>query len=231
MTRGFAPVVDGHALPDHPFHPNASAVNPDVPLIIGANRTEMTFQLRSDAAAFNLDDAGLRARVSRMLGDSADEVIEVYRDSSVESSPSEIFFLIASDARYVNPCTHIAERRAALSGGPVYNYYLTWQTKTRDGRLMTPHALDIPFVFDNTNPENTVLDLTTGSAEERALAEKVSDTWIEFARSGKPSSGKLPEWQTYNGDARPTMVLDNESRMVDDPISTRREIMSKALGL
>jgi carboxylesterase type B len=50
-TNGFAPVVDGSVLPQHPFHPRASALMADVPLIIGMNRTEMTLQLAGDSAA------------------------------------------------------------------------------------------------------------------------------------------------------------------------------------
>ena len=57
----FAPTMDGDVLPYHPFWPVASPVNPDVPVIVGANRTEMTFF--GDEAAFLLDDAGMRARV------------------------------------------------------------------------------------------------------------------------------------------------------------------------
>ena len=44
-VSGFAPVVDGKVLPQHPFHPAASAVMPEVPIIVGTNRTEMTLQL------------------------------------------------------------------------------------------------------------------------------------------------------------------------------------------
>ena len=58
MTMGFSPTVDGTAVPQHPFHPTASDVSADVPLMIGSTRTELTLQ--TDAAAFSLDDAALR---------------------------------------------------------------------------------------------------------------------------------------------------------------------------
>ena len=47
MTQGFSPAVDGKAVPQHPFFPAASAVSPDVPLMLGSTRTELT----SSAAA------------------------------------------------------------------------------------------------------------------------------------------------------------------------------------
>ena len=230
-SSSFAPVVDGDALPASPFHPTASAVNPDVPLIVGANRTELTLQMRGDTAAFNLDEAAMVRRLQPILGDMTQEIIDVYRSDQPDASPSELFFLIISDRTYVVPCTVIAERRAALNAAPVRSYYLTWETQTFNGRLMTPHALDIPFVFDNTHAERTVYGFTTGTAEERSMADKISDSWIAFARSGNPDTGKLPDWPAYSSSSRQTMVLDNQSRIVEDPIRSRREIMQRSLNL
>jgi len=230
-TSSFAPVVDGDALPASPFHPTASAVNPDVPLIVGANRTELTLQMRGDTEAFNLDEATMMQRLQSILGDMTREVVDVYRRAEPDATPSELFFLIVSDRAYVVPCTVIAERRAALNAAPVRSYYLTWETQTLDGRLMTPHALDIPFVFDNTHAERTVYGFTTGTAEERAMADKISDSWIAFARSGNPDTGKLPDWPVYTGASRQVMVLNNESRVVEDPIRERRQVMQRVLNL
>lgn len=231
VTAGFAPVVDGDALPYPSFHPEASPVNPDVPVIVGANRTELTLQMRGDEAAFNLNEKQLKQRLQSVTGELTKDVIDVYRAAEPDASPSELYFLIVSDHRYVIPCTVIAERRAALNAGPVRSYYLTWETKTRDGELMTPHALDIPFVFDNTHSERTVYGFTTGTEEERSMADKISDTWIAFARSDNPNVGKLPDWPTYSKASRQVMVLNNDSKVLEDPIQSRREIMQEVLQL
>ncbi len=42
----------------------------------------------------------------------------------------------------------LAERKAAKGKAPVYMYSFNWQTPVFDGKLMAPHALDVPFVFD-----------------------------------------------------------------------------------
>ncbi|MGH1471263.1 MAG: carboxylesterase/lipase family protein [Cellvibrionaceae bacterium] len=230
-TNGFAPVVDGHTLPYHPFHPKASPVNPDIPLLIGANRTELTLQMRADKSAFNLTFKDLPKRLSSVGKDRTNELITTYRAENPTASASEIFFLIVSDARYVIPCQVIAERRAALKAAPVYSYYLTWKTNTFNGQLMTPHALDIPFVFDNTDTEKTVYGFTTGTKEERDLADKISDTWIAFARSGNPNNNKIPTWKEYSEDQRHQMILDNDIKLANDPIKNQRIIMSDVLGL
>ena len=102
-----------------------------MPLIIGATRTELTSS--ADAAAFTLDEAGMRARVGELLGDSASRVIDVYARANPGASPSDLYFLIASDERYCAPVMKIAERRAALGRGPVYLYYFRWETPSKAG--------------------------------------------------------------------------------------------------
>ncbi|HAJ77045.1 MAG TPA: carboxylesterase/lipase family protein [Gammaproteobacteria bacterium] len=222
----FAPTMDGVELPYHPFWPSASPVNPDVPVIVGANRTEMTYF--ADDAAFSLDEAGMRERVSEIVGEeNLQAVIDVYRQANPEATPSEIYFLVFSDSRYVMQSITIAERRAALGAGPTYLYYLTWETAETGRGALSPHTLDIPFIFDNVRDH----PLTAGSDTAIELADKVSDTIIEFARSGDPNMGKLPQWQPYNGETRATMVWNDTPQVLSDPIGRQREILLPILSL
>ena len=62
----------------------------------------------------------MRKRVADLLGENAGRAIEVYRQANPNATPSDIYFLIASDYRYGAPTMKIAERRAALGKGPVY---------------------------------------------------------------------------------------------------------------
>jgi para-nitrobenzyl esterase len=227
-VTGWAPVVDGAVLPAHPFDPTAADVMPDIPVIAGTNRTEMTLQLAGDEAAFALDEAGLAQRARALLGDKTDAVLAKYRSSAPDASPSELFFLLISDQRYCAPMMKIAERRAALGGAPVYFYYFCWQTPVQGGRLRSPHALEISFVFDNTEISKRY---TGGGPTAAALAAKLSSAWIAFADSGRPHADGLPEWTPYDAERRPTLVIDDESQMVDDPNRERRQAMQEALGL
>ena len=227
-VSGFAPVVEGKVLPQHPFHPTASAVMPEVPLMIGTNRTELTLQLAGDSAAFSLDEAGMQSRIKGLFGDKAASLIDVYRKAVPAATPSELFFLIVSDNRYCAPIMTIADRRAALGKAPVYTYYFTWETPVQGGRLKSPHALEIAFAFDNAERSKR---FTGGGPRAAALADKMSDAWIAFARSGRPDTGKLPKWTPYTQAQRATMVFNDTSEVVNDPMGARREAMQAAMGL
>jgi para-nitrobenzyl esterase len=227
-VSGFAPAVDGKILPQQPFQPAASPVSAEVPVMIGCTRTEMTLFSANDPAAFKLDDASLRMRVEDLLGGRAPAMIDLYRKLHRDATPSDIYFLIASDYRYGAPTMKIAERRAALGKAPVYAYYFTWETPVQGGRLKSPHTMEIPFVFDNVQISAR---LTGGGPEAMALADKLSDTWIAFARTGNPNNRKMPHWPSFTAKDHATMVINNVSKVVDDPLREERIAMYEALNL
>jgi len=227
-VNGFAPTVDGHILPQQPFAPTASPVSAEVPVMIGCTRTEMTLFSVNDPAAFRLDEEGLRARVTDLLQDHGQPMIDLYRKLNPGATPSDLYFLIASDYRYGAPTMKIAERRAALGKAPVYLYYFRWETPVEGGRLKSPHTMEIPFAFDNVQISAR---LTGGGPDAAALADKVSDAWIAFARTGDPNTPKLPHWPVFTARDRATMVIDNTSKVINDPLREQRIAMFRALNL
>jgi para-nitrobenzyl esterase len=225
MTMGFSPTVDGKTLPRHPFAPTASDVSASVPLMLGSTRTELTSS--ANAELFSLNDDGLNKRIKALLGDHASHVIDVYRTANPGATPSDLYFLIASDNRYGAPIMKIAERRAALQKGPVYLYYFRWETPINGGRLKSPHTIEIPFAFDNVKTNR----MTKESPDAPALADKVSSAWIAFARTGNPNTPKLPRWPAFNPQDRPTMVFNNRSKVENDPLREQRLAMFSAMNL
>jgi len=226
-TLGFAPSVDGAILPQHPFHPSASPVSPDVPIIIGSTRTEWT-GLTTDGALWQLNEDGLHLQINKLLGDQSATMIDLYRRCNPGATPSDIYFLIASDHSYNAKTMKVAERRAMLGRGPVYLYYFAWESPVQEGRLKSPHNIEWPFAFDNVK---ICANLTGGGPEAMALADKVSDAWIAFARTGNPNTPKLPRWPEFNLHDRGTMVFNNESKVVNDPLREQRIAMFRALDL
>jgi para-nitrobenzyl esterase len=195
--------------------------------MIGSTRTEYT-GLTTEAALWHLDEDGMRTRIKELLGDQSEAMINLYRKYSPDAAPSDIFFLIESDYRYVAPTMKVAERRAALGKGPVYLYYFAWKTPVQDGLLKSPHNIEWPFAFDNAK---ICANLTGGGPEAVALADKVSDAWIAFARTGNPNTPKLPHWPVFTAKDRATMVINNVSKVVNDPLREQRTAMFRVLNL
>lgn len=224
---GFRPVVDGRVIPAHPFSPEAPAISADVPVMVGYNRTEATLFLAGDKGAFDLDEAGLQRRVGRLLGERAEETITEMRRLYPEASPSDLYIAIHTGfLRYPVDSIRLAERKSALGAAPAYLYTFEWESPARWGTLKTPHALEIPFVFDNV-ALGMWSSFTRSMPEAFALAAKVSATWAAFARTGNPNTGDLPEWKPFTAAGRETMLINNESALVSDPRKEERELWER----
>ena len=128
---------------------------------------------------------------------------------------------MVSDRTYRFDSITLAQRKAALGRAPVYMYFFAWESPVDDGKALAHHALEIGFAFDNTTK---VPAMSGGGPKAAALADKMSDGWIAFARSGDPNTPKLPLWPVYDGKTRATMVFNNKCEVVNDPDSEIRRL-------
>jgi len=219
---GFNPVVDGKHLPGGPFTPSAPEISARVPLMIGTNKDEMTLFFGMAPWLDGMDDAAMRARVAMFVGERADAIIASYRSARPADSPRDIVLAIATDQSMRAPSLVIADRKVAQNAAPVFVYMFTWETSVLGGKLKSPHALEIPFVFDTLHTPNLA-----GQAPTRfALGDKMSKAWLAFARSGSPNHDGLPDWPHYSSERRATMIFDNECRVEDDPYRAERLVWS-----
>ena len=87
------------------------------------------------------------------------------------------------------------------------------------------HCIDLPFCFDNTDRSD---DLTGGGPVARALAAKVSEAWIQFARGGNPNHEGLPHWPAFSAATCPTMIFNNTCTVQNDPDKAERRVIQRA---
>ncbi len=218
---GFNPVVDGHALPHHPFEPVAPKISANVPLMIGTNKDEILLFAPQLA---DLDEAAMQSRMKAFLGDSHQRIVDAYRRARPNESAAEIAVAITSDRFMRIGSITLAERQAAQHTAPVFMYLFTWETPVLGGKLKSPHALEIPFVFDNVATDRLSGDTPT----KFALAEKMSKAWLAFARAGDPNHGGIPKWPHYSAEHRSTMIFDNECQVAHDPYAAERRAWAAA---
>ena len=195
--------------------------------MVGWNKTESTAFMLGQDELWSLNEEDMRTRVEKLVGDDADKLIELYRKTYPAMSPSEIHFHIDSYSGMGSGSVTIAEQKMALGKAPAYLYRLDWETPVLNGKLICPHGLEMPFVFDNVDEGG--IGLTGGGEEAQKMANKMSETWIAFAATGDPNTAKsgLPLWDPYNTAKRPMMIFDNSSRIEFDPLKEQRVIFQK----
>lgn len=221
----FRPVLDGQVFPQHPYDPVATASARGIPVLIGWAATEATFFLAGDPGNFALDAARARARIQRFLrlDDAAtDRVIEGYRQLHPDVSPSELLIRITSDHFYRLPTALVADRQAAAGGAPVYSYEFDWASPARQGALGSPHTGEVPFIFGTLE---AAAPLVAGDPRAPQVRDRIGEIWGSFARTGRPASQAIGDWQPYTPSDRTTALIGGEWRTVKDRLAGPRALI------
>jgi para-nitrobenzyl esterase len=215
----FGPVVDGHAIPAHPYDPAAPAMSAKIPMIVGSNKDEsIMFVQRGEPEVFSLDDAGLHARLKGALGDRSEKIIDAYKRSRPQASPTDLYIAITTGQFFWHNSILMAERKAAQKSAPVYMYLFAYESEvpahpTTTYPTKAAHAMEMAFKFNH--PDNNP---DAGTRPERyKAARNMSRAWAAFARTGNPSHDEIPAWPAYDATTRATMFIDAECKVVNDP--------------
>jgi para-nitrobenzyl esterase len=220
VRRGFNPVVDGHYLPRHPYHPDPAPTAAAVPLLICSAVNEGSPN-RDNAALENvtLEEVAERLRASG-LENRASDVVQAYARVFPDKRPIEIWSTIAGGRTRKS---HVALADAkARQPAPVYLAWFGWQPPNFDGRQRAFHGLDVCFWYYTTD---VMLTHTGGGKRPRMLSEKMAGALLKFMRTGDPNGGGLPPWPRYTSEHGETMVLDDVSEVRNDPDREARQAL------
>jgi len=180
-----------------------------VPLLLGSNRDEWalfdTFLPDTTVA--------LKGLLAGHFGARLETLREAYR--SWNDLIGDVVFRI--------PMIRLAEAQPA----PVYMYRFDVTSPAFGGRLGAAHALELPFVWNRLDQQLAMLLLGNDLAPYRTLALQIHDTWAAFIKGGTPNGGGLPEWPRYDATTRATLIIDHESRVVDDPDRPQRVLWTE----
>jgi para-nitrobenzyl esterase len=224
--NAWAPTVDGDILPEHPFWTAAPAASAGVPLIVGSTLTEIGIGFL-DPDFEKLSFGELSNRLVKGHGlEHGPQILDALRRGHPDASAAKLYAIWFSlGTRHA--AIQQAALKAAQSGAPAYLYSFQWDSPILDGRLHSFHCSDLPFVFDNTDRCD---HMTGGGPEARALAARISSAWVEFARTGNPDHGGLPEWPAFDATNRSTMIFDNTCSTKDDPDGEVLKALDAAMG-
>ncbi|WP_432788105.1 carboxylesterase/lipase family protein [Novosphingobium rhizosphaerae] len=214
------PFIDGTILPEEPFSIGAPAISANKPLIVGSCKDETVFFFQGDKSAFNLDEAGLRSRLSNLLGERTSAWIDAFRKARPKATPSQLYIAITTAKPWRANAVKLSERKAAQKAAPIYSYILDYRspdfvpgTTYPEG---SPHASDIAMKFD------TAVRFGPKRPDRLKTASNMGEMWANFARNSIPSAKGQVRWKPYTLKRRETMIIDAQCRMVNDPEQAER---------
>jgi para-nitrobenzyl esterase len=176
------PVLDGKIVLETPETAYRNERSAKVPIIVGANSADIGFV-----------SAGAKDELFATFSARADAVRRAY-DPDGSLDVRAIAAAIGMDQLMTEPARLTAQLFAA-QGLPAYQYRFSYvaESMRRTWMAGAPHATEIPYVF-NTVAAKYGKDLTP---QDAAVARAANTYWVNFARTGNPNGGGLPNWPRY----------------------------------
>jgi para-nitrobenzyl esterase len=123
---------------------------------------------------------------------------------------------LLNDLMFRGPAIEMAQRHAA-SGGRTYMYY--WNKALSDPIYGACHGTEVSYVL------NTGRQIKNGDQHNPALAAEVQQMWLNFARTGNPSTPSH-YWPAYESAQRATMVLGDSIALANDLLGQQRQLIA-----
>jgi para-nitrobenzyl esterase len=218
LGQGFnlGPVIDGVSAPRSPWDPDGDPLNKDVPVMVGTNKDEGTFFLRSDPKFGKFTEADLAERI-KVYGDKGPPLLAEFRRIHPTYSPTYLLTDMMTANMMWGGSIYLAERKYAQHAAPVWMYRLVWENPANGAVLKTPHAQDLPLLFHTT--------ALMQNPDAAKVSDQMMSAWLAFARHGNPNAAELPHWPAYDPKTRATMQFDVVSKIENDPNGGARRIL------
>ena len=212
------PERDGIVIPEDLYGAYENGAARDIDIMIGTNEDEIRYFIQEVGGVNNyklvipvLYENNLKV-ISKQ---DRDNIWIAFRKFKMERAwrLSEFY----NEVLFRLPAIAMAESHARV-GGNTYMYY--WKYPSAIPNWGACHAVELAYIFNN-------LDQTiyTGDNIDPNLAANVQEMWVNFAKTGNPSTADL-EWKKYDPIQRETMLLDSNCRMEKNPKALQRELLS-----
>ena len=210
--------IDGRFLTENPNETFAAGRQAHVPLLVGWNKDENrvyeVFGANRPTAASYIE------AIRNHHGPNSDAILQLYPGSSdaeavrSKGDLSGDLFIIAKTWLW-------AEFQRDTTNAPVYVYQFDHTIPIAPGTVIngapatsgdtgTPHAGEIRYVFHAFAAEPAA----PWTDADMRVSDEIETYWVNFARTGNPNGGGLPEWPRFEAAGKyPVMHLDTEPRV------------------
>lgn len=185
-----------------------------VPIIVGSNEDEGSlFTYITPRYFYKLTSLALSAPTA--LGRDPARYLDELKKAYPDDSDIEHFERALTEGFRSNAVRTAEWATETGAGGWLYRFVVPVSNNPFGFSLGATHAAEMEFTFNSFASElpDSAFWYDRHDPEIVKLASDWSNTIIQFARTGNPNGGGLPEWQQYSPDNPQTMVLDRTPRI------------------
>lgn len=214
----FPTIDDGSILPGGPFDgAEGTALNADVPLIIGYTKDDDRLRALFNPALYELKESELPKafEASGFSHEQAERLVEVYRPLAGCERPSapDIYCAWLTDELKLRQSEDWYQVRKKFGCAPMYAYVFGFEGPYDELRAI--HGVDVPFFFDAAQYAPGIWT-ADNHATAMELSARCGASWAAFARTGNPNHARIPTWKPYEEPTRYSMYFDTECHLIGD---------------
>jgi para-nitrobenzyl esterase len=180
-----------------------------IPLMAGAVFSEMQGTLtrgdgrKNEWTAKEVDD-----QLTTAYGAKKADIVSEFKAAFPRKKVQDVMYFASGSRPTVK---NLLNRKLEKARAPVYNYLFAWEYPINGG-ITAFHCSELAFCF-HALAVPQIKTATGGGPVAMALQDKVSQAWINFAKTGNPSQPSL-EWKPYTKEDPQAMVFDTVSQSV-----------------
>lgn len=215
MTPTYSgPMIDGKVIVEPSDAAFLAGRAAKIPLMVGANSADIGFN-----TAKNIEE------LFKPFGADIEKAKAAW-DPGKTGNVREVGTLVSSDKMMVEPARFLA-RTVAATGQPAYEFRFSYVAESMRAQWKgAPHATEIPFVFD-TLEARYERGLTPA---DKAIAQAANAYWVNFAKTGNPNGGGLPDWPVYSAATDMLMEFRAPAPLAyADPWRTRLDLVESLI--
>jgi para-nitrobenzyl esterase len=180
-----------------------------IPLMAGSVFSEMQGTLtRGDGRKNEWTQKEIDDQLTAAFGDQKNDIVAEFKQAFPRKKVQDALYYAGGSRPGVKS---LLGRKLEKTRTPVYNYLFAWEYPI-DGGITAFHCSELAFCFHALSVPQ-IKTVTGGGPVAMALEDKVSQAWVNFARTGNPGQPGL-EWKPYTKENPQTMVFDTVSQSV-----------------
>jgi para-nitrobenzyl esterase len=180
-----------------------------IPLMVGAVFSEMQGTLtRGDGRKNEWTEKEIDDQLTAAFGANKSAIAAEFKQAFPRKKVQDVLYYAGTSRPGVK---NLLNRKLEKTKVPVYNYLFAWEYPINGG-ITSFHCSELAFCFHALSVPQIKM-ATGGGPAALALQDKVSQAWINFAKTGNPGQPTL-EWKPYTKEDPQAMLFDTVSQSV-----------------